>query len=119
MKFRITSILNYNVSEPSTLILNIHPSFQNQQLLYESFLVAGIHQTTELKSGFEGNRLIRTTVDVPGALNFSYSGLVDNNWQTVNFENLNEMQVFDFPQDILTYLYPSRYCQSDKLIPFC
>jgi transglutaminase-like putative cysteine protease len=118
MKFRITSILNYNVSEPSTVILNIHPSFQNQQLLYESFLVAGVHQTSELKSDKEGNRLIRTTVDTPGALNYSYSGVVDNNWQTINFENLGEMQVFDFPPEILTYLYPSRYCQSDKLFRF-
>jgi len=118
MKFSITAILNYNVIEASTLILNIHPSSKNQKILHESFLVAGKQQTAELANGTEGTRLIRSSVDVAGALNYSYAGLVDNSWHTVNFENVEEMPVSEFSPEILTYLYPSRYCQSDKLFRF-
>jgi transglutaminase-like putative cysteine protease len=118
MKFNITSILNYNVSEESTLILNIHPSRRNQRILTENFLVAGDSGTAELAGGPDGNRLVRTTISNFGALNYSYSALVENSWNTVNFENLDEMPVGSFPTEILTYLYPSRYCQSDKLYRF-
>ena len=118
MKFRITAILNYHVIEASTLILNIHPSSRNQKLLYESFLVAGKHHTVELANDTEGTRLIRSSADAAGALNFSYAGLVDNSWHTINFENVDEMPVSEFSPEILTYLYPSRYCQSDKLFRF-
>jgi len=117
MKFRVTSILNYNVSQPSTLILNIHPSNKNQILLNESFLVAGDHNTAEV-AGHDGSRLIRSIINSPCALNFSYVATVENNWHTINFENLVETQVYEFPPEILTYLYPSRYCQSDKLFRF-
>jgi transglutaminase-like putative cysteine protease len=115
MKFRISSILNYNVAEPGTVILNIHPTHKNQKVINESFLVAGDSNTAELLSGKDGNRLIRTTVDGWGALNFSYSALVESSSRMIDFNNVDEMQVSVFPAEIFTYLYPSRYCQSDKL----
>jgi transglutaminase-like putative cysteine protease len=118
MKFNLSAVLNYNVHEPGTVILNIHPSFRNQQLLHESFLVAGDLHTDEVSGGKEGNRLIRTVVEKVGALNYSYAGLVENNWRIINFEKVAEMPIIDFTPDILMYLYPSRYCQSDRLFRF-
>ena len=115
MKFKTTAILNYNVSAESTVILNIHPTRMGQDVLMENFLIAGDDFTEELQSGHDGNRLIRSVVNSFGALNYSYSGLVDNQCSTIDFELLAETPVARFPAGILTYLYPSRYCQSDKL----
>jgi transglutaminase-like putative cysteine protease len=118
MKFRITSILNYNVNEASTVVLNVHPSFENQEVSFESFLTAGDDLTTVLTPAMHGNRLVRSIANTPRALNFSYAGVVGTNPHFVNFKDLEEMQAFEFPPQILTYLYPSRYCQSDKLFRF-
>lgn len=115
MKFRITSILNYNAADDSTLVLNIHPTLRNQELIYESFMVAGDTDTVELPANIDGNRLYRTQVTGRRPLNYSYDGIVENAFRIISFEDLAEMPVSLFPSEILTYLYPSRYCQSDKL----
>ncbi|RYF84391.1 MAG: transglutaminase family protein, partial [Chitinophagaceae bacterium] len=115
MKFRITAIVNYNVTSESTLVLNIHPSMRNQKLIYESFMVLGDLETVELPESGDGNRIYRSLVNGIGTLNYSYDGIVENNYKVINFQSQEEMPVSAFPRDILTYLYPSRYCQSDKL----
>jgi transglutaminase-like putative cysteine protease len=61
---------------------------------------------------------MRTAISEPGTIDYTYSGLVQNDFTLINFENVDEMPVSQFSAEVLTYLYPSRYCQSDKLFRF-
>jgi len=50
-----------------------------------------------------------------GPLMVSYEATVDINHYSAPPEQINEIPVADLPGMVLPYIYPSRYCQSDRL----
>lgn len=116
MKFNISAKLEYKVSTASTLILNIHAlKTTYQTILHETLLVEPDIKFEELINVAGENRLIRLVVPSACQLKIAYTATVNNAWEICNYENREEMQVDAFEPGILPYLYPSRYCQSDKL----
>jgi transglutaminase-like putative cysteine protease len=116
MKFNISAQLEYVINSASTLVLNIHAlRSQQQTVLQETFTVDPQVKIEEISSVGGENRLIR--LDVPEAchLKISYSAVVDNSCQVTDHRKVEEMPVSQLSPDIIPYLYPSRYCQSDKL----
>jgi transglutaminase-like putative cysteine protease len=61
-----------------------------------------------------GNRRLRLHAPA-GALRLSYSVVVDLEHRRADPAHLGEVGVRDLPPQVLGYLYPSRYCQSDIL----
>ncbi|RYG04970.1 MAG: transglutaminase family protein [Chitinophagaceae bacterium] len=118
MKFKITVNLSYRITEPATIILNILPVIHNQFVERETFIVDGIHQTDNPSITNDKTRYTRTLVNEPGMVNYSYSGIVENKFSVVTMVNVIQLQVSDYPFDFLPWLYPSRYCESDKLTKF-
>jgi transglutaminase-like putative cysteine protease len=56
---------------------------------------------------------------VPGpAPSLSYSATVDVNHHRADPAGVAEVPVCDLPAEVLAYIYPSRYCQSDRLVAF-
>ncbi len=53
-----------------------------------------------------------------GALSIQYSAIVDLMHFEADPASLNELAPTAMPGHVLPYLYPSRYCQSDRLIAF-
>lgn len=54
----------------------------------------------------------------PGPLTVGYTALVDIAHHAVPPESVPEVRVVDLPDVVLPYLYPSRYCESDRLHVF-
>lgn len=116
MKFEVKAELKYEVISDSTLILNIHALNDNQKILKEEFNTYPSIKSTELKS-FSSGECRLMSLEVPPNKNFSitYQATVDNNCLIKDYSTIQELNIAKLPADILTYLNPSRYCQSDKL----
>jgi transglutaminase-like putative cysteine protease len=69
----------------------------------------------ELVPVFGENRFIRIQIPQESKINISYQATVDNSIKLVDFKDAKEVPVSEMDSAVLTYLYPSRYCQSDKL----
>ncbi len=51
----------------------------------------------------------------PGPLKIAYRAEVEIRHHVEQPENIGEMLIAELPTEVLPYLYPSRYCESDKL----
>lgn len=62
-----------------------------------------------------GNRYLRLHGE-PGVLELSYSATVDITHHRADPSQVAEVPVRRMPQEVMGYIYPSRYCQSDRLL---
>jgi len=69
----------------------------------------------ELSSTASENRFLRVFVDQPTELILTYTATVDVLHQELMMNQADFLSVKQLEGDVLTYLFPSRYCQSDKL----
>ncbi|MEX1057759.1 MAG: transglutaminase family protein [Natronospirillum sp.] len=113
LKFTIT--LNYEIlSSPCDFIFNFHPAFTDRQsVIEESLLIGQDVAGKELIQGEDGSRHLRLQA-YPGDLTVTYHGVVDINHHHDDPDTLREMPISELPLEVLPYLYPSRYCQSDR-----
>ncbi|EOR95380.1 Transglutaminase-like protein [Arcticibacter svalbardensis MN12-7] len=116
MKFKVTSELSYQFNSPGTLILNIHAlRTPDQTVLEELHQVEPYFKSQELVSAHAENRFIRIEIDTPSPIHIKYEALIENATAFIPASELYEVQVKDMDALVLSYLNPSRYCQSDKL----
>jgi len=116
MKFKVSSELAYQFNSPGTLILNIHAlKTSYQQILEEFFIVEPYFYYEELTSVSADNRFVRVNITEPSPVKLRYTATVDNSYLLLDPGVLYEVQIRDMDALVLSYLNPSRYCQSDKL----
>ena len=116
MKFQVGCELDYDVSSLSTCIFNIR-AIENeyQQIVSSSLEISPQCDRQEYIVPHVENSYLRLTVP-EGKLAISYRATVDLHHSTENKANISELAPADIPLDIVHYLYPSRYCQSDRLM---
>ncbi|MES2807262.1 MAG: transglutaminase family protein [Bacteroidota bacterium] len=116
MKFNVFTEMEYVVKSASTLIMNINAlNGPHQTILSETFTVSNNAKIEELPATAGENRMVRFEIDKPDTIKVTYKATVDNHYKIIDFEGLYETPVAQFDHSIIPYLYPSRYCQSDKL----
>ena len=117
MKFQVSSQLDYEVRFPSTLILNIHAlRTPAQSVLAETFTVEPYVRIEEFTSVNGENRFARMEVNERMNFRIAYRATVDTHPKTINLdESLENVPVVRLDGSIIPFLFPSRYCQSDKL----
>ena len=116
MKFDVLADMQYSAETHGTIILNIHAlRTPNQTVINEVFTIEPYIKSEELVGVDGENRLLRFEVAQPGDITIGYRATVDNAYKLVDLANVQETPVHLLPPEVLTYLNPSRYCQSDKL----
>jgi transglutaminase-like putative cysteine protease len=116
MKFNVSAEMGYEIRSAGTLILNIHAlRTQTQAVLDETFIIEPYVKVEELFAVNGENRIIRLEVEEKGALQITYKATVDNTFEIKDHTGRQEILIGKMDPAILPYLYPSRYCQSDKL----
>jgi transglutaminase-like putative cysteine protease len=114
MKFSIE--LNYEIDPPGCdFIFSIHAARTPHQIVVSESL--SINQTLLFNSYTDPvthTRFLRLKA-FAGPLTVRYDASVDLEHHTALPEQLEEVAVADLPGAVLPYLYPSRYCQSDRL----
>ena len=119
MKLAISSDLVYKVLSPSSLVLNIHAlRTQKQTVLEESLVIEPYVKVEELSSEYGENRLIRMEIVKEQDISIAYKAIVDNCYKETDHTDDGTLLVSQLDRSVIPYLYPSRYCQSDKLFRF-
>jgi transglutaminase-like putative cysteine protease len=108
--------LGYAVfSDPTDFIFNIHAMrTARQRVVAESLMLSQAQAVSFQTEPFEGNRLVRLQAQ-PGRLELNYLAVVDIEHRVDDAAVPEEVPVCAVPARVLPYLYPSRYCESDKL----
>jgi transglutaminase-like putative cysteine protease len=106
--------LEYQVLEPSEFVFKIHPAITPRQRVSRARLTVepAVHHVVEPCKSF-GNQHLRLHAE-PGPLKISYAARVDLKPFLIDPAELEENPVTRLPVDVLQYLYPSRYCPSDR-----
>ena len=117
LKFAID--LHYEILDnPSDFIFNIHAAQTRcQSVVAEQLTVSQPVATVVYTDPTYGTRYLRVRGD-PGNLDIHYEATVEIRHHVDSPGRLMEVPVAELPADVLHYIYPSRYCQSDRLRKF-
>jgi transglutaminase-like putative cysteine protease len=116
MKFNVVAEMGYEVRSAGTLILNIHAlRTPTQSVLEETFTIEPYYKAEEIFAVNGENRIIRLEITEPGNVQVTYKATVDNAFEVKDHTGRAEIMVGKMDPQVLPFLYPSRYCQSDKL----
>ena len=109
--------LNYQVGDQGAdFIFNVEAARTAcQTVAAETLTISQSVPTQHSSDAVTGNRTLRLRA-LPGPLMLSYAATVDLTHHRADPALLAEVPVGRLPVSTLGYLYPSRYCQSDRLI---
>ncbi len=118
MKFHIGSELTYDIQTPTTMILNIEAQrLDSQRVVREAFTVSSGATGEEHEVPETRNRYRRLVLQ-PGTHTIRYDADVETSQQILDPATVGETPVGQLPFEVVNHLFPSRYCQSDKLARF-
>ena len=117
LKFSIN--LSYQILDSaSDFILNLHAARTARQTVVDEVLTVNQSLTPEMYTDPAfGTRYMRLQAS-NGPLVVQYDATVDIAHHEAHPDTLQEMPIAVLPMDALKYIYPSRYCQSDRLHKF-
>ncbi len=117
MKFQVFSELSYEVLMPTTFIFNIEVSKTSSQKIIEESLVTDPNLKLEEFTSQNGEvRFVRLQVNDHLNFKITYNAVVDLKYKIFDANQLlHNVPVAKLDADVIPYLFPSRYCQSDKL----
>ena len=106
--------LDYEVTHPAHFLFNIEAAFdEGHRVLSERLSVTPSVKVRTFSDERNGNRFVR--LDAPkGILSVNYNAQVELIAHPLPL-HLDEAQITAVPDDVLRYLMPSRYCESDIL----
>lgn len=116
MRFVVSGQLEYEVAFPSTLILNIHAQrTPSQTILEEHFQVEPYVKVEEFLSDNGENRFVRLETGRKKQIAIRYQATVESSHELIPAAKLDHTPVAQMDRRVIPFLFPSRYCQSDKL----
>ena len=116
MKFKVSCELDYALQDAATFLFALKCiETTGQQILSESMLVDPFVEVEDFTIGTGMNRFSRLKTINPGALKVSYQAEVATSTRVVPTNSLIVDSPGDFTPEAISYLFPSRYCQSDRV----
>jgi transglutaminase-like putative cysteine protease len=117
LKFSID--LRYEIADfASDFIFNIHAAHTRcQTVVTEALQLSQPVTPVVFVDPTYGSRYMRLRAE-PGVLAVRYDATVDIAHHTESPARIREVPIAQLPPDVLPYIYPSRYCQSDRLYRF-
>lgn len=108
--------LHYELSFPGAdFVFNIHAAkTASQSIVGEQLLVSQQVPHSIQTDPVTGTRALRLS-GAPGPLHVGYQATLDIRHQIDQPDLIQEVPIAELPLSVLTYIYPSRYCQSDRL----
>ena len=108
--------LKYDVIDaPADFIFNVHATrTDHQSLVSENLQVSQGVPVSLFVDPAHGNRYARLRAE-PGELVVRYEATVDIAHYVGSPDDIAEVPIAELPPEALAYIYPSRYCQSDRL----
>lgn len=120
VKLQLDLELSYTVFEPGAdFFFYIHAACTEHQVVsFESLNISQDQARWEVQQSQNvGQRCLRLSAQ-PGVLNVRYLATVSISHVCAEPSQIAEVPVSQLPLEVLHYIYPSRYCQSDRLANF-
>ncbi len=96
-------------------VFNVHAAHTPcQQVVSETLRLSQQLEALMQTAAGSGNRYLRVHAG-PGELRLNYAATIDLLHHRESPERIREVPVRELPLEALGYIYPSRYCQSDRL----
>ncbi|MDB5413349.1 MAG: uncharacterized protein JWR10_1684 [Rubritepida sp.] len=118
MRLKLGCHLEYSTTGPVPFVFNVEvQSFPGQAVEQETLSISPDLRLEHWTMPESGNRYFR--VNLPGGpLSIRYTATVNVTPALDNPTEVAEIALSNLPLSVLPHLYPSRYCQSDKLDRF-
>ena len=109
--------LNYTIGpQGADFVFNIHAAHTaHQRISAENLRLSQAIESQIHTDPLTGNRYLRLRAE-PGPLSVSYAATVDIVHHRSAPAQIAEVPVRSLPPEVMGYVYPSRYCQSDRLL---
>jgi len=118
MDFSINAVLGYRVKQATPFVFNLHAQqCAGQAITAETVRIEPEMPAESWTMPESGNRYFRL-IAPPGGFKITYSAHVRLDHPTEVPNAVQEIPPGELPLSVLTQLYPSRYCQSDRLDRF-
>lgn len=116
IRLQLSLELDYVIFDPGCdFVFNIHAARTPRQQVVEEALTLSQDLVPIVETdAATSNRTMRLKA-LPGPLKVSYRATVDVSHHFAPPEQIAEVPVARLPAQVLGYIYPSRYCQSDRL----
>ena len=110
--------LTYSVTKRTSFLFNVAAARTAHQIISEETLLLNPNIQYEASTvGSEAIQVYRLTVE-PCDLQLQYRANVELCPEIYNTSGIIEIGYSQLPNEVLTYLNPSRYCESDRLTHF-
>jgi transglutaminase-like putative cysteine protease len=111
--------LKYEIAEqPADFVFNIHAAHTPLQSVVNEVLTIEPKNHPVLQTDAAlGNRYLRLRA-APGPLSVRYGATVDIDHHRESAALLEEVPIANIPPQVLPFIYPSRYCEADRLRRF-
>lgn len=114
-RISVRSELTYQVNQPTHFLLNIAAAkTDHQKVVSESLEIEPDVALSSDKIGFPENRIHRLFVE-NGLLKIRYTARAELTPVVDRSPQIEQLDYASLPADVLPYLNPSRYCESDRL----
>ena len=119
IRLQLSLQLDYEVFDPGCdFVFNIHAAHTARQQVQDEVLSLSQNVPSRVETEpSTGNRYLRLTAR-PGPLQLLYRATVEIDHHIQMPATIAEVPVARLPASVLGYIYPSRYCQSDRLHKF-
>lgn len=117
IRIELQIALNYQIDQQGAdFVFNIHAAHTaSQNIVFENLQLSQAVDPQIHTDPLSGNRYMRLH-GLPGELNVSYAATVDLTHHYAEPSQIAEVPVRSLPPEVMGYIYPSRYCQSDRLL---
>jgi len=116
IRFDLSIALDYDVTAPTDFVFIVQPTnTAYQRVTWERLSTQPHHEVEEEAHGLPANRHARVHAE-PGPFQLKYEAIVDLVHHFALPADIRECPIAELPASVLQYIYPSRYCQSDRLL---
>ena len=118
MRLSINAVLDYDFTEPTDVLLALNAAqMADQQVAHESLIITGSGPLSNLGGG-SGIGLRTWTHADPGRMIATYKATVTVDRRPETLGQLRKSPLASLPEDVLPFIWPSRYCEADRFVSF-
>jgi hypothetical protein len=118
MRVAIEAVLDYDFTEPTDVLLAVEAAGMADQIIVEqSMIIDNAGPLTNLVGGSGIGRRTWTRSGT-GRMLTTYRSTIDVNRTLADIATLGKSPLPSLPEDVLPFIWPSRYCEADRFVSF-
>ncbi len=117
IRLELSLDLDYEIIDPfADFVFHIHAAHTRHQRVVEEELLLSQPVARQVDTDpVSGNRCLRLQAHA-GPLRVSYRAVIDLQHHVADPSSITEVPIARIPTPLMRWIYPSRYCQSDRLL---